>query len=90
MEPKIIIENGVLAALRDDRLLQRIATVYIGTEEYRVYAPAKATGNSLEWLDNSRVHTPTDRGENVANDHDRRIHRQCSQRDFAGVKTQFY
>lgn len=74
MPPKVVIEKRVLPGLSDDRMLQRIATVYIGNnEEYRVYAPAKATGNSLDWLDSSRVYTPTDRGENVANDHDRRV-----------------
>ncbi len=72
VEPKIVIENRVLAGLSDDRSFQRIATVYVGTEEYRVYVPAKARGNSLDWLDTSRVHMPTDRGENVANDGDSR------------------
>ena len=64
VEPKVVIENRVLAGLEDARSLQTIATVYAGLEEYRVYAPARATGNALEWLDSSRVHTPTDRGDN--------------------------
>jgi hypothetical protein len=72
-EAKIVIEKHVLPGLHDDRLLQRVATVLIGTEEYFVYAPARATGNPLDWLDNSRVHTPTDGGENVANAHNSRI-----------------
>ena len=65
IEPKVVIENRVLLGLSDSRLLQPIGTVYAGTEEYRVYAPARAKGNSLQWLDCSRVHKPTDRGENV-------------------------
>jgi REase_DpnII-MboI len=72
-EPKVVIEKYVLPGLHDDRLLQRVATVLVGTEEYFVYAPARANGNPLDWLDNSRVHTPTDRGENAVNARDSRI-----------------
>ena len=51
MEPRVIIEKRILDGYDDDNLLQRFATVYIGRTEYRVYAPAKATGDVLAWLE---------------------------------------
>jgi hypothetical protein len=49
---KIVIENGGL--LTPDRTgslsLQKVATVFIpGHEQYRVYAPAEAQGEAMEW-----------------------------------------
>jgi len=41
-----------------DEALNRIALVYVGQEEYRVYAPAKAEGPAIEWLDHASVHRP--------------------------------
>jgi predicted nucleotide-binding protein len=49
MEPKVIIEERVLQG-PDGRGLQRFATVYIGQEEYRIFAPPGATGDPLGWL----------------------------------------
>jgi hypothetical protein len=47
----------------DSNLLQRFATVYLGITEYRVYAPAKATGDVLGWLENSFVRLSSGYGE---------------------------
>jgi hypothetical protein len=70
MEPRVVIEHRVLDGHDDSSLLQRFATVYLGRTEYRVYAPAKATGDVLAWIENCFVRTsngyaefdsPTDR-----------------------------
>lgn len=50
MESKVVVEQRVLRGSGDSYVLQLVATVYIGTDEYRVYAPSKATGDPLEWL----------------------------------------
>jgi hypothetical protein len=39
----------------DSNLPQRFATIYVGKTEYRAYAPAKATGDVLGWLENCFV-----------------------------------
>ena len=59
MEPKVIVERQYLAGSDDTVLLQLIATLFFGTQEYRVYAPAKAKGPSRDWLDQSFVHQPS-------------------------------
>jgi hypothetical protein len=41
-----------------DEALNRIAVVYVGGEEYRVYGPAKASGPAIEWLDHAVVRQP--------------------------------
>jgi hypothetical protein len=48
METKVVIEQRVL---RGDQGLQLIAVVYFGRQEFRVYAPARAIGDPLEWID---------------------------------------
>ena len=48
MEPKVILEKRVLDG-GDGYSLQRFAIVYLGRDEYRVYAPPMATGDPLEW-----------------------------------------
>lgn len=58
MEAKVIIEQSALHGSADVNGLQRFSTVYIGTVEYRLYAPAKATGNPLDWLEQTHVHRP--------------------------------
>jgi hypothetical protein len=55
MEPKVIIEQRTL---RSGDAAQRIALVYLGAEEHRVYAPAKAAGDPLEWAAQIFVHKP--------------------------------
>jgi predicted nucleotide-binding protein len=50
MEPKVVVESRELHGSGDDVLLQRVATIYVGRDEYRVYAPPKATGDALEWF----------------------------------------
>lgn len=41
-----------------DEALNRIAVVYVGQEEYRVSASAKAEGPAIEWLDHAFVRQP--------------------------------
>lgn len=41
-----------------DEALNRIAIVYVDRQEYRVYAPAKAEGPAIDWLDLASVHQP--------------------------------
>lgn len=48
---KVVIENAVLKSSRDDFDWQRVATVYIRSDEYRVMAPTKASGHALDWRD---------------------------------------
>jgi hypothetical protein len=63
MEPKVVIEQRILRALAGNRALQLLATVYLGTQEYRVYAPSRATGDPVEWVSQLLVHQPTGYGE---------------------------
>jgi hypothetical protein len=56
---KVVIEEPTLHGSNESGSLQKIATVYIGRDEYRVYAPPKASGSPLEWLGNLRVHQPS-------------------------------
>lgn len=67
--PKIRIENAVLPGSPQDAILQRVATIYVGTHEYCVYAPPRATGSALEWVENFIVHQRSDSGmgENEVN-----------------------
>jgi|SRR5271167_1340958 len=64
METKVIIEHRVLHRLNNAADLQLVATVYIETAEYRIYAPAKATGAALDWLAHVNVHEVVGDGEN--------------------------
>jgi hypothetical protein len=64
MEAKVIIEQR---ALRRGEAIQRIAIVYLGAEEHRVYAPARAEGDPREWIEQIAVHRLEGYGEtNVA------------------------
>lgn len=58
MPSKVVIDNVVLKGSRDEQFLQRVATVYVGGEEYRILAPPKATGDALEWRDHFSVRRP--------------------------------
>jgi hypothetical protein len=55
MEPKVIVEQR---NLRSGDAVQRIALVYLGEEEHRVYAPAGAAGDPREWAGQISVHKP--------------------------------
>jgi len=68
MEPKVIIEQR---NLRSGDAEQRIALVYLGAEEHRVYAPAKAAGDPLEWAAQISVHKPDGYGEVDVSEPDR-------------------
>jgi REase_DpnII-MboI len=55
---KVRIVKPFLRPMGSDEALNRIAIVYIGQEEYRVSAPAKAEGPAIEWLDHAFVRKP--------------------------------
>ena len=55
MSVKVQIVKAVLSPMGHDEALNRIAVVYMDREEYRVSAPAKASGPALEWLDHAFV-----------------------------------
>jgi len=61
-ELKIILELWRLRA-NDYDGAQRIALVYSGTQEYRVYAPARASGEIAEWASQLAVHVNSGYGE---------------------------
>src|ERR1700677_865222 len=55
MTTSTVIEQRQLRGVLQDDALQRVAIVYIGRDEYRLYAPAKATGDALQWMGHSHV-----------------------------------
>ena len=62
---KVLVEQMSLLGSSDGDL-QKVATVYVGRiGEYRVYAPSRASGSTLEWVGNLCVRTqaPDGRGE---------------------------
>jgi len=52
---RVLINQKVLRGSDRDELLQRVATVYDGSVEYRVLAPPQAKGPVLEWMEHLRV-----------------------------------
>jgi hypothetical protein len=58
MSLKVRIVKPFLRPMGSDEALNRIAVVYVGREEYRVSAPAKAEGPAIEWLDHAFVRQP--------------------------------
>src|SRR5882672_7005500 len=58
MNVKVRIVKPMLRPMGHDEALQRIAIVYVDREEYRVFAPAKAEGPAIEWLDQAFVRQP--------------------------------
>jgi hypothetical protein len=63
MALRIVIDNGVLRGAQQEQFWQRVATVYAPDgEEYRVYAPPKATGTALGWATHFLVRQPCESG----------------------------
>ncbi|MHB8216041.1 MAG: DUF2321 domain-containing protein [Candidatus Sulfotelmatobacter sp.] len=62
MALKIVFDNAILRGSQQEQFLQRVATVYVDGADYRVYAPAKATGDALDWIDHFSVRQPADEG----------------------------
>lgn len=52
---KVVLVQTVLHGTNHSDSLQRVATVYIDDDEYRVYAPAGAKGPSVEWTNHLSV-----------------------------------
>jgi hypothetical protein len=55
---KVVVEQKDLHGSPLDSFPQRVAAVYLDGDEYRVYAPPKAVGDALEWVEHFRVHQP--------------------------------
>ena len=59
MATNTVIEQRLLRGSSEDGFLQRVATVYIDGEEYRVLAPPKAVGDALDWIEQFSVRQPS-------------------------------
>lgn len=57
MAPKVAIENAILRGSPHAENMQKVATLYVDEKEYRIYAPARAQGNALEWTEHFVVRT---------------------------------
>lgn len=55
---KTVIEQSQLRGSKQDGFLQKVATVYLDGEEYRVLAPPKAAGEALDWVAHFSVRQP--------------------------------
>jgi len=64
MDTKVVIEHPVLRPQSSPYGLQVIASIYVGTAQYRIYAPPKASGPAIEWLAHVFVHELVGDGEN--------------------------
>jgi hypothetical protein len=62
-EPKVIIELRILRDLGLHACVQRVALVYVGQREHRVYAPPRAAGDPIQWKSQLAVHVPAAYGE---------------------------
>jgi hypothetical protein len=51
---RVVIEQTTLQGSNNDDL-QRVATVYFGTQELQVWAPSRAAGKSLDWVEHFSV-----------------------------------
>ncbi len=58
MKTKTVVEQSQLRGSAQDEFLQRVATVYLDGEEYRVLAPPKAVGEAIDWIDHFSVRQP--------------------------------
>jgi len=58
MNTKVVIEKRDLHGSTPYTFPQKVAAVYLDGDEYRVYAPPKAVGDALEWVEHFRVHQP--------------------------------
>ncbi|MGA7795341.1 MAG: DUF2321 domain-containing protein [Candidatus Acidiferrales bacterium] len=58
MNSKVVIAQRDLHGSPPDAFPQKVAAVYLDGDEYRVYAPPKAVGDALEWVEHFRVHQP--------------------------------
>lgn len=63
MAMKIQIANPVLHGQSQDWILQRVASAYSDGKGYNVYAPARAKGDALEWVEQFLVHQLSESGQ---------------------------
>lgn len=59
MAVTVVIENAVLYGVADDMSVQRVATVFVSGECYRVVAPAMLKGATLDFIDHFSVRQPS-------------------------------
>jgi hypothetical protein len=59
LSTKVVIESRHLRGA-EQGFLQKVATVYVDGEEYRVFAPSKAVGDALDWVPHFCVKQPDD------------------------------
>jgi hypothetical protein len=57
---KVVLQQRVLRGSNQPDVLQRVGTVYIDGQEYRVSAPPEATGDALNWLPHLSVRQMAD------------------------------
>ena len=55
LETKVVLKQSVLHGSNQPEMLQRVATVYINGEEFRVSAPPEAKGDALDWVSHFTV-----------------------------------
>jgi hypothetical protein len=76
MAPKVVIENAILRGSSHPQVMQLVATLYVDEKEYRVYAPVRARGNALEWVEHFTVCTESSGnfsfGEDITVDDERK------------------
>jgi TIR domain len=65
LETKVVLKQTVLHGSSQPEVLQRVATVYIDGEEYRVSAPPEAEGDALDWVPHFKVRRPVDLNSEV-------------------------
>jgi hypothetical protein len=58
MNTKTVVEQSQLRGANNDAFLQKVATVYLDGDEYRVLAPPKAVGEALDWIEHFSVRQP--------------------------------
>jgi hypothetical protein len=58
MNSKTVIEQTQLRGSDVGDYLQKVATVYLDGDEYRVLAPPRAIGEATDWIHHFRVHSP--------------------------------
>jgi len=64
-ETKVVLNQRILHGSHQPEFLQRVATVYINGEEYRVSAPPEAKGDALDWAPHFTVRQLVDLSSEV-------------------------
>ena len=70
MKPKVIIEQRIL---RRSDAIQLVALVYFGTDKFSIYAPERAAGDPLGWIEQLFVHASRGDGDYDVPSHTRHL-----------------